>query len=344
MSGSAEEAAARSFCRAELERASFSCEELPFDYSEWPGRWGPPLAALVQAATILAVARTAMVWDPLASLVLGAALMTALFLASGDARRRWTRVFPFQRSRSVNLQAIRGEPRVWLIAHLDTKSQSVPMLWRIASTVALWAVTLVAVGVLLLSVFGDINAHTQWLWIEIAIVLAALPAVFCWVGDRSPGAVDNASGVAAVLIAAASAQSHDLGVLITSGEELGLAGAHQWAHSFHGRPSVVNCDTIDDAGSWRCMYTGSRPDRLVRAAETSAGRMGLKLRIGRLIPGVLTDGVAFADKGFPAITLSRGTLATLARIHTRRDNLPSLHGKGIEEGARLLLAIAKEID
>ena len=283
-------------------------------------------------------------WDPLASLILGAALMTALFLASGDARRRWTRVFPALRSRSANLQAVRGQPRVWLVAHLDTKSQSVPMLWRIASTVMLWAVTLVAVGTLLLSVFGDIHAHTLWFWIEIAVVLAALPAVFCWVGDRSPGAVDNASGVAAVLIAAASAEPRNLGVLITTGEELGLAGAHQWARSFHGRASVVNCDTIDDAGTWRCMYTGPRPDHLVRAAETSAGGMGLKLRSGRLIPGILTDSVALADKGFAAITLSRGTLATLARIHTRRDNLPSLHGKGIEEGARLLLAIAKEID
>jgi len=57
--GSAEESAARALCRAELERAGFECHEQSFEYSEWPARWGPPLAAAFQAATVLAVAHMA---------------------------------------------------------------------------------------------------------------------------------------------------------------------------------------------------------------------------------------------------------------------------------------------
>src|ERR1700730_10785385 len=110
--GSAEESAARVLCRAELERAGFECREVPFEYSESPGRWGPPLAAAFQAATILAVAHMAVHHGPLPALVVGAVLLTSLMFASGDAKRRWTARFPLRRARSENLEATRGNPVV----------------------------------------------------------------------------------------------------------------------------------------------------------------------------------------------------------------------------------------
>ncbi|HEX2692502.1 MAG TPA: hypothetical protein VHL12_00505, partial [Gemmatimonadaceae bacterium] len=92
--GSAEESNARALCRAELERAGLSCVEQVFEYSQWPGRWGIPAAAAVQLATILLVTRMAVMRGPLAGLILGGALLVVLLLASGDAKRRWVRLFP----------------------------------------------------------------------------------------------------------------------------------------------------------------------------------------------------------------------------------------------------------
>jgi hypothetical protein len=342
--GSPEEARARAKCREELERAGFSCRELPFEYSQWPGRWGPPIAAAVQAATILVVARTATHQGPLAALILGAALYIALMLASGDAKRRWTAQFPFQRARSVNLEARRGNPGLWLIAHIDSKSQSVPMLIRIASSVALAVTTALALLVLLLSLADAGRFASVWPAVQIAAVVSVLPSILCFVRNESHGAFDNASGVAAVLIASRTASTAtDLGVLITSGEELGLAGARAWAAAAKPGMLVINCDTVDDAGRWRCMYTGARPRRIAAAAETIAGTLGLELTIGRLIPGILTDSMAFADRGIEAVTVSRGTLSTLARIHTRRDTSTALKGRGVTEAAALLSALAKEL-
>jgi hypothetical protein len=106
---------------------------------------------------------------------------------------------------------------------------------------------------------------------------------------------------------------------------------------------VINCDTVDDVGAWRCMYTGPRPETITGAAETIGGRLGLKLTVGRLIPGILADSMAFADRGIKAVTLSRGTISTLARIHTRRDNSTVLTGRGVTEGAAVLSALAKEL-
>lgn len=342
--GSPEEAKALAKCRKELERAGFSCREMPFEYSQWPGRWGPPLAAAIQAATILVVARTAIHQGPLAALVVGAALLSGLMFASSDAKRRWTAQFPLQRARSINLEARRGNPGVWLVAHIDSKSQTVPMLIRVASSVALAIITVSALLVLLLSLVGMGRAAAAWPLLEIAAVVGALPSMLCFVRNDSHGALDNASGVAAVLIASQSASpTQDLGVLITSGEELGLAGARAWAAGATPGMLVINCDTVDDAGGWRCMYTGRKPGRIAAAAETIAGRLGLKLTVGRLIPGILADSMAFVDRGIESVTVSRGTLSTLARIHTRRDNSTALAGSGVAEGATLLSALAKEL-
>ncbi len=347
--GSAEESAARALCRAELERAGFECHEQPFEYSEWPGRWGPPLAAAFQAATILAVAHMAVHHGPLAALVVGAALMTALIFASGDAKRRWIARFPLRRARSRNLEAKRGKPAVWLVAHVDSKSQTVPILIRIASSVALAVATAASFGVLLLALVGISLIESVWHLLAILAVLTALPSMLCFIRNDSTGAVDNASGVAAVLLASQSESApRDLGILITSGEELGLAGARAWltAHApASAEPGlrVLNCDTVDDAGEWRCMYTGAKPKRIAAAAETIAGALGVRLSMGRLIPGILADSMAFADLGIEAVTLSRGSLSTLARIHTRRDTSNAFGGKGVAEASALLSALAKEL-
>jgi putative aminopeptidase FrvX len=178
--------------------------------------------------------------------------------------------------------------------------------------------------------------------------------MLCFVQNHSNGAVDNASGVVAALLASQSdAAPRDLGVVITSGEELGLAGARAWALSalplsvgqLSAKPeiSILNCDTVDEAGQWRCMYTGKRPDRIMAAAETIAGALGVRVRAGRLIPGILADSMVFADRGLRAVTVGRGTLKTLARIHTRRDNSNTLTGNGAAEASAILSALAKEL-
>jgi hypothetical protein len=352
--GSSEESEARQLCKGELERAGFECRELPFEYSESPGRWGPPIAAAFQAFTILVVAHMAVHHGALSALAVGAAMLVALMFASTDVKRRWIARFPLQLARSTNLEARRGDPRVWLVAHLDSKSQTVPILVRIASSIVLATVMALSLIVLLLSLVGVSFPVMTWHAIALSGVLGALPSMLCFVRNQSNGAVDNASGVVTVLLASQSGSApRDLGVAITSGEELGLAGARAWALSalpfsaeqLTSKPeiSILNCDTVDEAGQWRCMYTGARPDRIMAAAETIPGAVGVRVRVGRLIPGILADSMVFADRGLKAVTVGRGTLKTLARIHTRRDNSNTLTGDGVAEASAILSALAKEL-
>ena len=244
----------------------------------------------------------------------------------------------------MNLEARRGNPSVWLLAHLDSKSQTVPMLLRIAGSISLYAAgMLVALGGLAFRIWGSPAAPALIIAQPLAL-FGAVAAGLCFIRNTSRGAVDNATGVAAVLLAAQSPDApSSLGVLITSGEELGLAGAVAWARKAPGSLVILNCDTVDEVGAYRCMYT-VQPARLADAVQTAARRLAMQVKFGRMIPGIMADSMAFTNRWrWAAITLSRGTLATLARIHTRRDNSSMLTGEGAAQASALLSAIAREL-
>lgn len=236
-----------------------------------------------------------------------------------------------------------------MVAHIDSKSQTIPMLVRIASiVVAAMAIAIMAASLMsswLVTARGDLDwSQAEWLLASAAIaLLATIPLICCLTGNRSPGAVDNASGVISVLLAArALAARPNVGVVITSGEELGLAGARAFVESHPTRAIAVNCDTIEDGGEFRCMASGAR-GAVAAAVRRAASRLAVNVPIRALLPGILADSVAFADAGWDSVTLSRGNIATLARVHTTSDTRERLNGTGIAKAARLLAATVEEL-
>jgi hypothetical protein len=91
------------------------------------------------------------------------------------------------------------------------------------------------------------------------------------------------------------------------------------------------------------MYTGAIPKRIEVAAEVIPSPTVPKPVMGRMIPGILADSMAFADRSIESVTVSRGTLSTLARIHTRRDNSIATTGSGVAEASALLAALTREL-
>jgi hypothetical protein len=341
--GGPAENAARAHCARVLSDAGFEVGEEPFEYSAFPGRYATAVAGVL--STLLLVAATLAACRGRTGV---AAAILTLGAATLAAAARWTVRTgvvsgPWMRRHGSNLIATRGaaRPDMWLVAHLDSKSQPVPMLVR-AGAIALHGTTWVAA--LLLCVADWLGASlVSWSFVGAAGVVTGLPIMASAVGDHSAGAVDNASGVVAVLLAAAALPRElSLGVLLTSAEELGLAGARTWVRT---RPpaTALNCDGIDDGGELHCMYSGRRPARLVAAFERAARAEGTALRAHRLLPGMLVDGVAFADAGWEVLTLSRGTIGTLARIHTPRDSIEILRGVGIDDAVLVLTRAAREL-
>jgi len=106
---------------------------------------------------------------------------------------------------------------------------------------------------------------------------------------------------------------------------------------------AINFDGIDDAGVLTAMYTGARPAPLLATLRGAAAGLGVALRDRRLVPGILVDAVALTDRGWQTVTLSRGTLATLARIHRPADRADRLSGHGVAEAARVAAAAVMDI-
>jgi hypothetical protein len=346
--GGAAEASAREHCAATLRALGFAVAERPFEYSAFPGRYG---TAAGGAASILALAAAAYAgWRgaPGAALAILAAAGAVLAAAGIWMARRGVLAAPVARARAVNLEATRGgaEPRLWLVAHLDSKSQPVPIAARAAGIAASVAAWVLAAGVAAAQLAGA-PAGGWWPWVALLGVVAGLPVAASVVGARSAGALDNASGAATVLEAAAALPAGaPVGVLLTSAEELGLAGARAWAaEGARATPRVaLNCDGVDDVGRVTCMYTGRAPRRLLDAAARAAASLGVPApRPRRLLPGILTDGVALADRGWEVVTLSKGTVRTLARIHTPRDTADAMTGEGVAEVGRLMAEMARDL-
>ncbi|HVF39666.1 MAG TPA: M28 family peptidase [Gemmatimonadaceae bacterium] len=360
--GSEAETSAREKCAADLTEAGFEVSSHPFTFSEFPARWAPPLGA---GLTMVLVSVTAFLASKPGGSVIGLGIvaggLAAIGWAAARVARTGTSTIPWMRSASNNLVATRGRHRrdatsIWLVAHIDSKSQTIAMHVRIASVFAsamgiaglfvglvLGTFAQLAPSISAIAAMAELSADIVLVCFYVTLV-SLLPLLVCLTGNKSDGSVDNASGVVAVLLAARRLDPLiPVGIVITSGEELALAGARAFVLSHAERGIALNCDTIDDDGRFIAMTSGRRQPRLSAAMGKAAERVGTTVSVTRMLPGVLADNVAFTDAGWESLTLSRGNLGTLARVHTSDDNLERFTGDAIVQASRLLAATVEEL-
>lgn len=340
--GSAAEGEAREYCARVLREAGFEVALEPFEYSQLPGRYGTPVGGAIAWLTVTATSWLGAIGSP--------AFFVALVCLAGLAiLGMWSwhmlgdgvLMLPWRRASSVNLVATRGgsTPRIWLVAHLDTKSQPIPSLLRVAGVVALVTALAIAIAAVLLTL-GGVTLRTLW-WVGAALAsIGATPVLASLVGNDSDGALDNASGVATVLEAVQSwTRDAPVGVLLPSAEELGLAGARAWARQRRGEQGIaINCDGVDDGGALTIMYSGMPSIGIIDAIRDAADEPA---RVRRMPLGLLLDSVALTESGWRSVTVSRGSFASLRRVHTRGDSLARLRGDGISRTATVLARAAE---
>ena len=351
--GSPAEAAARDYCAGVLRSLGFAVSEEPFEFSTLPGRFGTPICGAAVIVMMAAAGHVGFRGHPTGALLVLALGGAALLVVAWWLARFGVLELPWLRERSVNLAAVRqaersGEtvddgaaPDVWLVAHLDSKSQPLPIAVRALGVMLSLAIWVIALVVSVLQIAG-VPLSGWWPALTIIGIVAGVPVAASVVGSRSPGALDNASGVATVLLAAEeSPADRSIGVLLTSGEELGLAGARAWARKTRAA-TAINVDGVDDRGIVRVTHPMARPLGLLRSMSIAARELGVKISCGRLPPGLLVDGVALADRGWKVVTLSKGEWRTVAKIHTPADDLARLRGDGVAEVAALVRRVVVE--
>jgi hypothetical protein len=260
------------------------------------------------------------------------ALSGVALLSLGVMRRVFGGWWAGLTAEAVNVSATRGEgnPRLWLVAHSDSKAQKVSLRGRVGAAVLLGIGTAGVVACLGARLFDALPAALVLPWVSLGVIgglaIAGRP-----VRDGSPGAVDNASGVIAALTAAEYLRDRtDVGVLITGAEEFGMEGARQWIRGGNRRGAFVNFDGLDARGRFNVMAhrPGRREDatgggidgRSLEAsvvAELRGG--GFDVRTAALPLGIFVDGSVLASVGMCGLTLSSGDWSTLGVVHTDRD-------------------------
>jgi hypothetical protein len=243
---------------------------------------------------------------------------------------RWARV-PLE---GVNLIAVRPGARVetWLVAHYDSKGQPLSMAARLLAAALAVLGALELAGLALRALGGSLHPGALDAGLGSAGLAGLLLLAVNGVTDRSPGAVDNASGVVAALAAVDSLPSDaGVGVIFPDAEEYGLVGARalvrERAHLL-ADTAVVNLDGIDDRGA---------PIAFIHRAGPLAGRVAeaLGARRARWLP-VLVDGMVLARAAREAVTVMRGDWRTARIVHSPRDTAERLALEGVRAVARAL--------
>jgi hypothetical protein len=329
--------------RACFEALGYEVEDRPFRFNPWPGRFGITAAGVLYLAGTLIAAGLLYANHPFGAV----ALLLILLVVSGIGTllaRPAIDAMPFGSQEGVNMMAQKAgsRPRYIIMAHRDSKSQPVPLSFRGPAVVLALVVWL---GLLI----GALMHTARPLPGAVILVLGALGAVagviliLCWVDNSSPGALDNASGVTAALgIAAREAGSGDVGFLITDAEELGLAGARAAAPHLPPVFGVINLDGLDDEGTFYVLERfgtlrkrGLAP-HLAAALLQEAESRGEPADRRDMPFGIPVDHIPVVKAGTPALTLMRGSLSSLKRVHRPGDDLEHLRGDGVRRTIELV--------
>ncbi|MBI3099878.1 MAG: M28 family peptidase [Planctomycetes bacterium] len=251
---------------------------------------------------------------------------------------------------------IEGAPTLHLVAHMDSKSQWLPLALRlrliaffIASTLG-WVLFLVWIhwGGPVMSAGALLLGHT------LAGLSLLLGGALCTlgVGDASPGAVDNASAVG-VMIALAEAWSAperrgrlNLLCVATAGEEACLVGANAHVQShrrrgmLYGPPwAALNLESVGGAGTLYRSGGGGRQGEelsasLAKALDQAAAEVGVPLARLPVVVGAMMDHLPFQAAGIEAWTLVPHT-AAYWHVHTSRDTADRIDVNALGRAGRV---------
>lgn len=236
---------------------------------------------------------------------------------------------------------------VLLVAHHDTKSQNMSILLRALLFMIAIGGTLGACLWWIVGPAGPAGVSLRALGVLAALAFAALAA--CSFEDRSPGALDNAASMLAVIEAARCVVERPVSpplrliVLLPGAEEHFMAGARHFLRTMaKGLPRsatlVINVDGIGSAGPQGVVAAS----RLAAWVQEGARASGVALRRVWMPPGSGTDAVPFETAAYRALTLTSGTVSrAVLAVHTEADTPERVDPHSVSDAARLLEALVR---
>jgi hypothetical protein len=246
----------------------------------------------------------------------------------------------------------KAEQYLYLIAHYDSKSQSLSLPHRafsllLAGLASLW------VGFIYLWTPGErLSFFPSW-EVDFPLALAFLGMItllFLRTGNRSAGGLDNAGSLGVLLhLAEALKQKRTFRsqviFLFSGAEELGLQGAFAYLQKHRKeiekeKSYFVNLDCVGVKGRTRIFSRkGFFPVGKESFFVSRLKEIGKPFKIGlwSFSFGFLMDHQAIMEKGYQAVTLACPSKKIL-KVHTADDTAAHLEKEGMEEVGKFILA------
>lgn len=252
-------------------------------------------------------------------------------------------------------------PHLVMLAHYDSKSQTLPLLVRMMAFLVFGISSLVlALGHLPVLTF--LSEHSSLAYLS--ALSSGLLLLVNRTDNRSQGGLDNAASVGLLLALAeelAARRTHGgasvgpasrlrLTLVFTGAEEMGLSGAYAFLARHRSilkeekeRLYLLNLDGTGASGPLvlfgqrdRWSRPAGKANRMLSAVGRAAQAEGVSLwRLTFPWPGMLADHLPFVQRGYAAITLSSYSAATWT-IHTDRDTPEGIDPEGVAKAAAFI--------
>jgi hypothetical protein len=292
-----------------------------------------------------------------------------LLLAAVYIGFKWSAMFERFASRgdrrSINIigEVAAAEARgvIILSAHYDSKSQLMPVVVRASCFILGFAYAiLLALFLTVSGVLAATGAHAMGnravFYVSLLVPLLMAALAFNLTGNRSPGALDDASGVAVILeVARACAirplEHYDVRMAAFGCEEVGLCGSISYllAHEEELRERelyMLNHDipftgtgkvSINTGFELPPVRTSRRLNDLIRRA---AEDMGIGVQTIFMPVGAGADHMPWVKHGFEAA----GLVCAAANIHSASDTAERVSREGLRRAGEITLSVLRALD
>jgi acetylornithine deacetylase/succinyl-diaminopimelate desuccinylase-like protein len=244
--------------------------------------------------------------------------------------------------------ACRAPARVVFMAHYDAKSQVLPTGLRVAAVVSATGLCGLLGMLGLAAALGlpawDLAGCANALGWGVSVLIGLLAANVT--GDRSPGALDNATGVGTLLeLARTWRPAPDAPVEVlwvaTGAEEVGLEGARHFLarHEAWLRRKPTLIVNLDSVGAGPRLYLAGEAEALGLASST-ADALGIAWSRLRVL-GAGMDHEPFAAHGIAAVSVLGDVVAHSLALHSRRDTPDRIDPAALQRAGLLATEIAR---
>jgi len=251
-----------------------------------------------------------------------------------------------------------GENNLFLIAHIDSKGQTLPMLLRVIN-IRLWIYSLIASVILIVLknflFFNSIFFNIVTLIPLIVNLITTVIVLLNFSRNNSPGAIDDGTGLATLIELLHYFSSEDFSIknynlwfLFTGSEENGTMGIRNFFKLMNGfskeKTKFLNIDSIaQKIDVWGPVNNSERDKGFYRSFMDLTRGDDLTFHFKPFIFATIrSDAYYLKTKGYRGFSI--GDVTIYKYIHSKKDTIDKVDTRVLVKLCKIIISFLKKID